>query len=209
MSAKYGPGYAALYSSFLFFVVIVIAIVFGGVGSTILTGILRLVKMVIDFMPYIILGWGFFMDMFTLQMRYSIATLTGVHTIILSLIIEFILGKFGHPNFAPMWTASSASVLTYYHFDYISKNADKNPFMALLSVVSFILLMLTQMLSLPVSKGLFLDPVYNDLTAIFLGISCGLGAWFSTNAASPKLLPYATEKFTEPMAKKLSPASST
>ena len=209
MSAKYGPGYAALYSSLLFFVVIVVAIVFGGVGGTVVNGIVSLVKALLSFLPYIILAWGFVMDLFTLQLRYSIATLTGVHTMILTAIIEFVLGRFGHPNFAPMWVASSASVLTYYHFDYIVKFADKKPFMALLSVVSFILLMLGQTLSGAPSVGLFPNALYNDILAIVLGVSCGLGAWLSTSVSTPALLPYADEKFTERMTKKLSPASST
>ena len=187
----YGPGYAALYSSLLFFVVIIVAIVFGGVGGAVGKGIFGLITKVLSFLPYTILAWGFVMDLFTLQFRYSIASLTGIHTIIICLITEFVLSKFGHPNFTPMWTASSASVLTYYHFDYLVKNADKNPLMALITVLTFILTMLAQTLSGPASVGLFESALWNDAVAVALGVSCGLGAWVSTEAASPSLLPYA------------------
>ena len=190
MSA-YGPGYAALYSSLLFLVVILVAIIFGGVGGAVVGGVIGLIARICSFLPYTILAWGFVMDMFTLQFRYSIASLAGVHTIILTLIIQFILSRFGHPEFTPMWTASSASVLTYYHFDYLVKNADRNPFMAIVTVMTFILTMLAQTLSGPPSVGLFSSALFNDLLATALGISCGLGAWFSTDTASPQLLPYA------------------
>jgi len=190
MSA-YGPGYAALYSSLLFLGVILVAILFGGVGGAVVGGIVGLIAKIFSFLPYTILAWGFVMDMFTLQFRYSIASLVAVHTIIITLLIQYILGFFGHPNFTPMWTASSASVLTYYHFDYLVKNADKNPFMAIVTVLTFILTMLAQTLSGSPSVGLFSSPLFNDLLATALGISFGLGAWFSTDAASPNLLPYA------------------
>jgi hypothetical protein len=207
MSATYGPGYAALYSSLVFLVVIIISFFFnkGGIVGAIEGGIFKIFTTILSFLPYIILAWGFTMDLFTLQFRYTVASLAGIHTIILCVICSYIFGAF-----APMFVASSAAVLTYYTFDYLVKYADKKPLMAILMVLGSLLTLLGQTLSGSPSVGpsyLFSTALTNDAFGAAVGVSCGLGAWLTTYASSPAVLPYATEHYTEHMHKKVNPST--
>lgn len=208
MSAKYGPGYAALYSSLLFLAVIVISFFFnkGGIVGAIEGGMFKVFVNILSFLPYIILAWGFTMDLFTLQFRYTVASLAGVHTLILCVICSYIFGAF-----APMFVASSSAVLTYYTFDYLVKFADKKPFLSILMVLGSMIAILGQTLSGSPSVGpsyLFSTALSNDAFGAAVGISCGLSAWLTTFATSPAILPYADEHYEAMHNKKVAGAQS-
>lgn len=207
MSATYGPGYAALYSTLLFLGVIIISFFFnkGGIIGAIEGGVKSMFLTVLSYLPYILIAYGFTTDLFTLEFRGTIASLIGVHAIILCVILSYVFGAF-----VPMFVVSSASILTYYTFDYLVKFADVKPFMAVLASLIGAGTLLAQTLTTPASaKGtdLFDSAMANDGMAAVVGIAVGLSGWLSTYASSPKLLPYSTEHFTEHMDKKVKAAS--
>jgi hypothetical protein len=190
-----GAGYAASYSTLLFIVVIVSALMFGGGGSGALTfvksGSFSLLTTVLGILPFVILAYGIFADVTTLQFRYTIASIAGLDAIIISLIGSFVFGKF-----LPTFVASSAAVLTYYTYDYIVKHATTKPFLAIFVTLFNTLVLAAQTMTTapsPAGTFLFKASLMNDGLATALGVSVGLSTWLGTYLASPEKLPYSSK----------------
>lgn len=182
--------YAITYSTFLFIVVVVVAFVFGGGGAVkmVETGSLGLVRVVISTLPYILLGLGFVISFFTLELRHFIPTLVGAAALGLTMVGQFAFGKF-----LPMFVASTASILTYYTYDYIVEHKADNPMKNILaSTLSFLVLLAQVMTTKPAVPGtyLFNQSLLNDGLGAIFGVSIGLSGWAIVNAASPGSLPF-------------------
>jgi len=182
--------YAAVYSSFLFFAVMIIALLFGGGGAFAILqgGLWTTLRWIISMIPYALLAWGFVMSLMTLDYAYLIPSTIGASSLITCMISAFVFGKF-----LPMFVVSSAAILTYYTYDYTVQNAKENPMKNVSAVVSSILILLAQVLctkASPPGTYLFTSSLYNDGLAALFGFSLGLSGWISTSASSPELLPY-------------------
>jgi hypothetical protein len=182
--------YAATYSTFLFFVVMVIALVFGGGGALTFVegGIFGTLRWVVSMLPYLLLGYGVVLGFITLQYRFLVPTIIGATAIGWSLLASFIFGKF-----LPMYVASTSAILTYYTYDYMVQHASENPMKNIMASVLSFLILLAQVLSTkPAAPGtyLFSSSLMNDGLAAVFGVSIGLGGWISTSASNPDLLPY-------------------
>jgi hypothetical protein len=116
--------YATTYSTFLFAVVMIIALVFGGGGAlgVVKGGVWSTITWVISMLPYLLLGYGVLLSFLTLQYRFLIPTIIGGSAIAWSIAASFVFGKF-----LPMFVASTSAILTYYTYDYMVQNANENP----------------------------------------------------------------------------------
>jgi len=198
MAVDISAAYAATYSTFLFFVVMVIALIFNKGGALGFTEGLALsgVRLVLSFIPYALLAWGFILSFLTLKFRFMIAPLYGLWAIAICIIAEFVFGKF-----LPMMVASSSAILTFYTYDYLVQNITGNPVRNILASLGSFAVLLAQLLcTRPATPGtyLFTASLLNDGLAAILGFSVGLGGWFTIHASSPDMLPYTgKEKFTQ------------
>jgi hypothetical protein len=182
--------YAALYSSFLFFAVMVIALLFGGGGAfaVLQGGLWTTLRWVVSMIPYALLAWGLVMTVFTLNIGYMIPSTIGASSLVTCIISAFVFGKF-----LPMFVVSTAAILTYYTYDYTVQNAKETPVKNLIAIMSSVLVLLAQVLSTkasPPGTYLFTSSLYNDGLAALFGFSLGLSGWISTSASSPEYLPY-------------------
>ena len=204
MAVDVGAMYAATYSTFLFVVVMVIALVFnkgGAIGSAegLATSGLR---MALSYIPYALLAWGFIISFLTLKFKYMIAPLYGLSAIAISMAAEFVFGKF-----LPTMVASSSAILTYYTYDYLVSNIHGNVVKnILMSLLSFGVLLGQLLSTRPATPGtyLFTASLLNDGLAAILGLSVGLGGWFTIHSSNPDMLPYSgTEKFSQKNSKEM------
>lgn len=182
--------YAAVYSSFLFFAVMIIALLFGGGGAFAILqgGVWTTLRWVISMIPYALLAWGFVMSLFTLDYAYLIPSTIGVSSLITCMISAFVFGKF-----LPMFVVSTSAILTYYTYDYTVQNAKENPMKNVSATLLSFLVLLAQVLctkASPPGTYLFTGSLYNDGLAALFGFSLGLSGWISTSATTPELLPY-------------------
>jgi len=182
--------YAAVYSSFLFFAVMIIALLFGGGGAfaVLQGGVWTTLRWIISMIPYALLAWGFVMSLFTLDYGYLIPSMIGGSSLVTCMISAFVFGKF-----LPMFVVSSAAILTYYTYDYTVQNAKENPMKNILASLSSFLVLLAQVLctkASPPGTYIFNSSLYNDGLAALFGFSLGLSGWISTSASNPDLLPY-------------------
>ena len=141
MSAEYV--YATTYSTFLFVVVMIIALVFGGGGAlnVVEGGAWSMVRLIVSMLPYILLGLGLVLSFLTLQFRFLVPTLVGSGALVVSMLASFIFGKF-----LPMFVASTSAILTYYTYDYIVAHATENPMKNVLAAIWSFLVLLAQVL---------------------------------------------------------------
>lgn len=182
--------YAITYSTFLFIVVVVVAFVFGGGGAAkmVETGGLGLVRLAVSTLPYILLGLGFVLSFFTLDVRHFIPTLVGASALGLTMVGQFAFGKF-----LPMFVASTAAILSYYTYDYIVEHKTDNPMKSILaSTLSFLVLLAQLMTTKPSVPGtyLFNQSLLNDGLGAMFGVAVGLSGWAIVNATSPGSLPF-------------------
>lgn len=182
--------YAMTYSTFLFFAVMIIALLFGGGGafSVLQGGLWTTLRWVISMIPYALLAWGLVMTVFTLNTGYMIPSFIGGSSLVTCIISAFVFGKF-----LPMFVVSTAAILTYYTYDYTVQNAKENPMKNMLAISSSVLVLLAQVLctkASPPGTYLFTSSLYNDGLAALFGFSLGLSGWISTSATTPELLPY-------------------
>jgi hypothetical protein len=198
MAVNVGAMYAATYSTFLFVVVMVVALVFnkGGALGTAEGLATSGVRSAISMVPYALLAWGFVISFLTLKFKYMIAPLYGLWAIAICVVAEFVFGKF-----LPMMVASSSAILTYYTYDYIVDNIQGNVVKNILvSLLSFGVLLAQLLSTRPATPGthLFTASLLNDGLAAILGVSIGLGGWFTIHSTDPNLLPYSgKEDFTQ------------
>ena len=190
MAVEVGAMYAATYSTFLFIVVMVVALVFnrGGALSVAEGFATSGVRMALSYIPYALLAWGFIVSFLTLEYRYMIAPLYGILAIAICIASEFVFGKF-----LPMFVASSSAILTYYTYDYLVQNINGNVVKNILASLFSFGILLAQLLSTrPAATGtyLFTASLLNDGLASILGLSVGLGGWFTIHSTSPDLLPF-------------------
>jgi hypothetical protein len=198
MAVDIGAMYAATYSTFLFFVVMIVALIFnkgGAIGFT--EGLLTsVVRTILSYIPYALLAWGTIISFITLKFKYMIPPLYGLWAIAICIAAEFIFGKF-----LPMMVASSSAILTYYTYDYLVQNITGNVVKNIIvSLLSFLVLLAQLLCTRPATPGtyLFTASLLNDGLAAILGFSVGLGGWFTIHASSPDMLPYTgKEKFTQ------------
>lgn len=188
--------YAVTYSTFLFIVVVLLALVFGGTGTSALTfvkGSTRtMTTWVVSMIPYILLGWGLLMSFLTLQVQYLVPTLVGSAALVGSTVGAFVFGKF-----LPMFVASTSAILTYYTYDYMVEHKDDNPMKNVMAAIWSFLVLLAQVLcTKPAVPGtyLFNASLMNDGVAALFGISVGLAGWFTTSSVDHTLLPYTGNK---------------
>lgn len=191
--------YATTYSTFLFVVVIITALVFGGGGAlgVVEGGAWSTLRWVVSTLPYLLLAWGTVLSFITLEYRYLIAPLIGVHAVVLGMICTWVFGKF-----LPVMVSSSAAILTYYTYDYMVEHAAENPMKNISMATLSLLLLLAQLLSTPASPPgtyLFTSSLMTDGLATVFGISIGLGGWFSTSLTSPESLPYSGKPHVSPV----------
>jgi hypothetical protein len=182
--------YAMTYSLFLFIVVILTALVFGGGGAlnVVETGTLSTLKWGISMIPYALLAWGTILSFITLEFRYLIAPLIGAEAIVLSTVFNFIFGKF-----LPTFVSSTSAILTYYTYDYIVEHIKDNPMRNVMMSTFAFLVLLAQCLSTkpdPAGTYLFTSSLLNDGLAAIFGVSIGLSGWFTVSSTNPDLLPY-------------------
>lgn len=189
MAVDIGAMYAATYSVFLFVVVIAVAFFFnkGGAVGFVQGATFTGIRGVISMIPYALLAWGFIISFITLEFRYMIAPLYGLQAFVMCIIGSFIFGKF-----LPGIVSSSAAILTYYTYDYLVKNIRGNVVKnIMMTLLSFGILLAQVLTTPPASPGtyLFTASLLNDGLAAILGVSVGLGGWYTVLTANPELLP--------------------
>lgn len=182
--------YAMTYSTFLFFTVMVIALLFGGGGAfgVVQGGLWATVRWIVSMIPYLLLGWGFVMSLMTLDYAYLIPSLIGGSSLLTCMASAFVFGKF-----LPMFVVSTSAILTYYTYDLMVLNGNGNPMKNVSAAVGAFLVLLAQVIctkASPPGTYIFNTSLYNDGLAALFGLSLGLSGWISTSASSPELLPY-------------------
>ena len=190
MAIDIGAMYAATYSTFLFVVVIAVAFFFnkGGAVGFVENAAFAGVKGIISLIPYALLAWGFIISFLTLEFKYMVAPLYGLEAFVLCVIGSFVFGKF-----LPGFVASSSAILTYYTYDYLVKNITGNVVKnILMSLLSFAVLLAQLLTTAPAPAGtyLFTASLLNDGLAAILGLSVGLGGWYTIHSTNPDMLPY-------------------
>ena len=197
MAVDVGAVYAATYSTFLFVVVMVVALVFnkGGVATAAPAVATSGFKVVLSYIPYLLIGIGFLVSFITLKFKYMVSSLYGLMAIAICFVGTFAFGKF-----LPQLVASSAAILTYFTYDYVISNIHGNIVKNILASLLSLVILLGQMLSTSATPGayLFSASLLNDGLGAILGISIGLSAWFTIHSTSPNMLPFTgTEDFTQ------------
>ena len=190
MSGDIGAMYAATYSIFLFVVVIAAAFFFnkGGAVSAVEGVAFSGVKGVISLIPYVLLAAGFITSFATLELKYMIAPLYGLQALVFSMTGAFVFGKF-----LPGLVASSAAILTYYVYDYLVANLNGNVVKNIgVSLLGFGILLAQVLTTAPPPAGtyLFTASLLNDGLGAILGVSVGLGGWFTIHSSNSSLLPF-------------------
>jgi hypothetical protein len=190
MAVDSGAMYAATYSVFLFVVVLAAAFFFnkGGAVGIVENTAIASGKGIIKFIPYALIAWGILRSFMTLEFRHMIPPLYGLQALVLCILGEFVFGKF-----LPGLVASSAAILTFYTYDYLVKNINGNVVKNIMMCLFSLLVLLAQLLTSgipPAGSYMFNAALLNDGLGAILGVSVGLGGWYTIHSTNPEMLPY-------------------